>query len=870
MYRILLIIIFNFLMINFSFGQIDQKLLDEVKKRKISSVEEAVYELNRNGISIEQAEEMAQMQGLDLNTFLSNNFGFSQKSKSVSEESLEEVVDTIRVIDEYKEVTIETNDKKNKETLNNDFFGYSIFYNNPFATKDYLVGNIDEGYLLSPGDELRITVYGNNALSTESKIDLNGNIIFPDLGVFQAAGNSLKTLKSRLKIFLGKFYNGLVSSPQQAFLDISLTQIRPVSVNVIGEALTPGPHLINGLASVLNALYSAGGVKTSGSLRKILVYRNNKLLKEFDLYNYITQGNIDSDLRLMNSDIIFIPPRISSVSLKGEVKNSAIFELKEGETLNDLINFSGGLESKASIKNINLSRIVPFENRDKDKVFNRYLTTIDFDSNKELKLLDGDAVEVRSVLAKRLNEVTLQGSVNSEGIYSILKYPDLKSLIQIAGKGISKNTYLEKVDITRVDNQGKKSFKTFNLGEILSDNSNFKLKQDDIVRVYSLEEVQGAEQVSISGFGADEKTIFWRENLSIYDVIFEATSFEELNFQSKLLLSRVDVETFNVQTGKYFTKSYSFNNIIQLKENFLKPKDKIVLYSKSVFKNINPTISVVGGVNMPVTLELNDNMYVEDAILKANGFKKFANTQEVEVIRKLVYSKDNSLSTTFNYMIDEDYFLGLTDSPLNPFTLKDDDIVVIRTPNRDDAIATVFITGEINSPGNYSYENFNTNLKALISKSKGLTEFANLNSTQFFRGDKLLSYRNKNELLKQNLSPGDAIVIGSNLDDVEVSGNGINFPTLSSWENKSRAKYYIRKAGGTKSRIESKVIQRKNGSSKKIKSFLSNPKIFPGDNIVVTQKPEKTKSNESFQDSFVRVLSIITGSLTTILLIDKL
>ena len=244
-------------------------------------------------------------------------------------------------------------------------------------------------------------------------------------------------------------------------------------------------------------------------------------MKEFDLYNYITQGNIDSDLRLMNSDIIFIPPRISSVSLKGEVKNSAIFELKEGETLNDLINYSGGLESKASIKNINLSRIVPFENRDKDKVFNRYLTTIDFDSNKELKLLDGDAVEVRSVLAKRLNEVTLQGSVNSEGIYSILKYPDLKSLIQIAGKGISKNTYLEKVDITRVDNQGKKSFKTFNLGEILSDNSNFKLKQDDIVRVYSLEEVQGAEQVSIFlDSELTKKLFFERENLSIYDVIF--------------------------------------------------------------------------------------------------------------------------------------------------------------------------------------------------------------------------------------------------------------------------------------------------------------------------------------------------------------
>ena len=113
-------------------------------------------------------------------------------------------------------------------------------------------------------------------------------------------------------------------------------------------------------------------------------------------------------------------------------------------------------------------------------------------------------------------------------------------------------------------------------------------------------------------------------------------------------------------------------------------------------------------------------------------------------------------------------------------------------------------------------------------------------------------------------------MIGSNLDDVEVSGNGINFPTLSSWENKSRAKHYIRKAGGTKSRIESKVIQRKKWFLKKNKIFKQSKKIFPGDNIVVTQKPEKTKSNESFQDSFVRVLSIITGSLTTILLIDKL
>ena len=109
---------------------------------------------------------------------------------------------------------------------------------------------------------------------------------------FSSCWKHTKDSKIQVKNFLGKFYNGLVSSPQKAFLDISLTQIRPVTVNVLGEALAPGPHLVNGLASVLNAIYSAGGIKTTGSLRKVLLYRNNKLIKEFDLYNYITKGKL--------------------------------------------------------------------------------------------------------------------------------------------------------------------------------------------------------------------------------------------------------------------------------------------------------------------------------------------------------------------------------------------------------------------------------------------------------------------------------------------------------------------------------------------------------------------------------------------------
>ena len=138
------------------------------------------------------------------------------------------------------------------------YFGYDIFINNPFGEKEYLVGNIDEGYILAPGDELRITVFGDNNLEFVSKIDLNGNISFPNLGVFFAAGNSFATLKNRVKIFLGKYYSGLLSSPNRTFLDVSLTQIRPVKVSILGNVNTPGPHLVNGMATVLNALYASG------------------------------------------------------------------------------------------------------------------------------------------------------------------------------------------------------------------------------------------------------------------------------------------------------------------------------------------------------------------------------------------------------------------------------------------------------------------------------------------------------------------------------------------------------------------------------------------------------------------------------------
>ena len=547
-------VIISFLFSTISFSQTEQDVISEANRLEINSREKAISELASRGISESQAKEMAQLRGIDFDSFLdnylkNNNAGSKAAKATVSND----VVTDLKVTSAPLVVSVPTPPKVVVENDIKNYFGYDIFVNNPFGQKEYLVGNIDEGYILAPGDELRITVFGDNNLEFVSKIDLNGNISFPNLGVFFAAGNSFATVKNRLKVFLGKYYSGLLSSPNRTFLDVSLTQIRPVKVSVLGNVTTPGPHLVNGMATVLNALYASGGISTSGTLRDVKVYRNNKLIKTIDLYDYITQGNIDQDIRLANNDVLFVGPRISSVTLQGEVKKAAIYEIKEGETLEDLFKYSGGLSAVASTNAVNVSRIKPFKDRNQELVFDRFLTTVNYSNqnSKGFVLTDGDVVTVQEILTKQKNKVFIEGNVNAPGSYALDIYKDLKTLINTGAKGVSINTYFQKLDINSEDSQGNLSFKTYNLSSVLNDKVTVALQENDRIKIYSLEEVRGEQTVTISGFVSEPKTVFWSENLSIFDLIFQSVSYDELEFQSKVLTSRLDLKRFDEQTGLY-------------------------------------------------------------------------------------------------------------------------------------------------------------------------------------------------------------------------------------------------------------------------------------------------------------------------------
>jgi len=867
-------VIVSFLFSTISFSQTEQDVISEANRLEINSREKAISELASRGISESQAKEMAQLRGIDFDSFLdnylkNNNAGSKAAKATVSND----VVTDLKVTSAPVVVSVPTPPKVVVEKDIKNYFGYDIFVNNPFGQKEYLVGNIDEGYILAPGDELRITVFGDNNLEFVSKIDLNGNISFPNLGVFFAAGNSFATVKNRLKIFLGKYYSGLLSTPNRTFLDVSLTQIRPVKVSVLGNVTTPGPHLVNGLATVLNALYASGGISTSGTLRDVKVYRNNKLIKTIDLYDYITQGNIDQDIRLSNNDVLFVGPRISSIKLQGKVRKEAIYELKDGETLENLFKYSGGLSAVASTNAVNISRIKPFKDRNQELVYDRFLTTVNYSNqnSKGFPLTDGDVVTVQEILTKQKNKVFIEGNVNAPGSYGLDIYKDLKTLINTGAKGVSINTYFQKLDINSEDSQGNLSFKTYNLSSVLNDKVTVALQENDRIKIYSLEEVRGEQKVTISGFVSEPKTVFWSENLSIFDLIFQSVSYDELEFQSKVLTSRLDLKRFDKQTGLYNLTQYSIDKLEDLKTTYLMPKDEVVLYTKSVSEDIAPTFRVLGRVTNSGEYSLAESMYVEDAILMAGGFLEDAEKTVVNINRLDRDIETGSYSKLETYQVDMDYLLGITKTPSNPFILQNKDIVTVFAPIRAFEQPVISVRGEVTYPQNIVLDNDQVSLKKIIDLAGGFTTNSNIRSSYIVRDSLKLFVDLDKSLNNQStfLIDEDILVIGSNLDPIKTSGGLLN-PTIFSWSKGKKAKYYIKKSGGTKKRIESMVVLQANGKTQKIGLF-NNPTVYPGAQIIVTEKPEKIDDGKNkFLDDFVRIFSVVTGALTTIVLTKNL
>lgn len=272
-------------------------------------------------------------------------------------------------------------------------------------------------------------------------------------------------------------------------MDVTLGDLRPLRILVLGEVSQPGAYTVNSSTTLFSSLYYFNGPTKLGSLRDIRLVRNGQTVTSIDFYEYLLTGEKVNDVRLRLDDVVFIPVRGKTVSIEGEVKRPAIYELKRGEGLKDLIELCGGLNTSAYLERIQVDRIVDFDKR-KELGMDRMFVDVDLQevlkSEDDFELQDGDKIQVFSVLDIRKNVVQISGQVERPGTYDVGNSITLSELLEKSG-GLIGDAYLGQANIVRLRPDLTEELLRVDIGQVLEGDPehNISLQAFDRVRVFN-------------------------------------------------------------------------------------------------------------------------------------------------------------------------------------------------------------------------------------------------------------------------------------------------------------------------------------------------------------------------------------------------
>ena len=306
-------------------------------------------------------------------------------------------------------------------------YGANIFNLVPstFAPVDDIPVTPD--YVIGPGDEIRLQVWGQVDLRGSYFVDRTGSISLPDVGTVHVAGIQFSQLSDFLKSQLARVYRNFD-------LNVNLGQLRSIQVFVAGQARKPGSFTIGSLSTLLNALFASGGPLPQGSLRDIQVKRGGATVTHFDLYDLLLHGDKTKDVRLEPGDVIFIPDVGPQVAVVGSVTTPAIYELHGETTFNQVIALAGGLTNVAADSKIRVERI--------DKHTQHSVIEVDLAASDSPPVQDGDILNVNSILGRFENGVTLRGNVANPGRYPWHQGMRISDLIPSVETLVTRNSYL--------------------------------------------------------------------------------------------------------------------------------------------------------------------------------------------------------------------------------------------------------------------------------------------------------------------------------------------------------------------------------------------------------------------------------------------
>ena len=511
-----------------------------------------------------------------------------------------------------------------------DVYGRNIFRNKKlnFSPSENLA--TPRNYRLGPGDEVIIDVFGRNQTTLRSTISPEGSINVDVLGPLYLNGMTVEEANTYLKKRLSQIYGGL-SGGSGTDMRLSLGQIRSIQVNVLGDVTHPGTYVLSAFASAFHALYRAGGVKEPGTLRNIKVVRGDKVVGTLDVYEYLSKGSSSTNIRLEEGDVILVSPYKMKVSMAGGVKRAMSFEMKEGETLADLIEYSGGF-----LNGYNSAAVTVY--RQNPKGFE--VRTVEEGEYGLFKLKDGDRVEVGLLQSLYENRITVQGAVYFPGTYELSdQVHTAKQLIEKAG-GLLPEAYTDRVVVHREHEDRSMEVFSLNLTEVMAGSRpDFALQNNDEIYITSNYDLKEQGTMTISGMVKEPGEYPFAENTTIEDFIIMAGGLLDGASTSRVDVTRRKKDTDDMAATQDIGVLYTFSLDKGLADDgtrgfVLEPYDEVVVH-RSPSYNVQRHFSVSGEVNFPGGYSLtNREEHVTDLLAKAGGLTPFAYKPGARLIRR--------------------------------------------------------------------------------------------------------------------------------------------------------------------------------------------------------------------------------------------
>ena len=532
--------------------------------------------------------------------------------------------------EEYEKIQDNVNTQRQEEKKKT-VFGHDIFNNRLLTFEPNMNIATPQNYVLGPGDQLIIDIYGASQKSQQLQVSPEGKVTIPGYGPVKVSGMTVAAAQSHIRSTLGSRY----SSSQ---LSLSVGQTRSMTINVMGEVKVPGTYTLSAFSTVFHALYMAGGINDIGTLRNIKVFRNGRQITVVDVYEYILNGRLAGNIRLMENDVIVVGPYDCLVGIEGNVKRPMFYEMRSTENVGTVLKYAGGFTGDAYKKAVRLTR----KSGDRYTVHN----IEEFDMGT-FKVTDGDAISVDGILNRYENTVEIKGAVFRPGKFQLGKdITSVRSLIE-AADGITEDAFTAHAVLHRMRLNRTLEIIAVDVAGILSGTvADIPLKSEDVLFIPTVSDRLNERILTIEGEVMSPGNYEFAENTTIEDLVLQAGGLTDAASTAKVDVSRRIVDPKAKEGSKDISKTYSF----ELKDGFvidgqsgfiLEPYD-IVQVRRSPSYHEPRNIYIEGEVQFSGIQTLSTkNQRLSDAIKAAGGFTDEAYVKGARLIRTVTEDERN-------------------------------------------------------------------------------------------------------------------------------------------------------------------------------------------------------------------------------------